>query len=274
MMAFTVEEFRDLLRLLEERPEWRAELRRAVLTDELLTLPELVRSLAEAQRRSEERLGRVEERLGRVEERLDRVEERLGRVEEQLVALAEAQRRTEVEVAALAEAQRRTEVQMAALIEAQRRIVERLDLMTLDMSDLKGDSLERRYRERGPAYFSRLVRRCRVLTVAEVMDLIEPMVEHGALSAPEADEVALADLVIRGRRREDDTEVYLVVEVSWGVGLYDVERAAHRAELLRRAGLSALPVVAGQTVLPEAARLARQLRVWQLTDGQMVTPAS
>jgi hypothetical protein len=260
MMAFTVEEFRDLLRLLEERPEWRAELRRAVLTDELLTLPELVRSLAEAQRRSEERLGRVEERLGRVEERLHRVEERLGRVEEQLVALAEAQRRTEVEVAALAE--------------AQRRIVERLDLMTLDMSDLKGDSLERRYRERGPAYFSRLVRRCRVLTVAEVMDLIEPMVEHGALSAPEADEVALADLVIRGRRREDDTEVYLVVEVSWGVGLYDVERAAHRAELLRRAGLSALPVVAGQTVLPEAARLARQLRVWQLTDGQMVTPAS
>lgn len=42
-MAFTVEEFRDLLRILEERPEWRAELRRLVLTDELLTLPELVR---------------------------------------------------------------------------------------------------------------------------------------------------------------------------------------------------------------------------------------
>jgi hypothetical protein len=48
-MAFTVEEFRDLLRILEERPEWRAELRRLVLTDELLTLPELVRALAEAQ---------------------------------------------------------------------------------------------------------------------------------------------------------------------------------------------------------------------------------
>jgi hypothetical protein len=38
-MAFTVEEFRDLLRILDERPEWRAELRRLVLTDELLALP-------------------------------------------------------------------------------------------------------------------------------------------------------------------------------------------------------------------------------------------
>lgn len=47
-MPFTVEEFYDLIRLLEERPEWRAELRRLTLTDELLALPELVRELAEA----------------------------------------------------------------------------------------------------------------------------------------------------------------------------------------------------------------------------------
>jgi hypothetical protein len=195
-MAFTVEEFRDLLRLLEERPEWRAELRRAVLTEELLTLPELVRTLAEA----------------------------------------------------------------------------RLDIVTLDLADLKGDSLERRYREHGPAYFGRLVRRSRVLTAAEVMDLLEPIVERGELSALEADEVALADLVIRERRREDNTEVYLVVEVSWGVGPYEVERVAHRAELLRRTGVLAMPVVAGKAILPEAARRAQELRVWQLTDGQVAVP--
>jgi hypothetical protein len=64
---------------------------------------------------------------------------------------------------------------------------------------LKDDILERRYRERGPAYFDRLVRRSRVLTAEEVMDLLEPAVEQGELSALEADEVALADLVIRGR---------------------------------------------------------------------------
>jgi hypothetical protein len=133
------------------------------------------------------------------------------------------------------------------------------------MRFLKDDMLERRYREHGPAYFGRLVRRSRVMTAAEVMDLVEPIVEHGELSALEADEVALTDLVIRGRRREDDAEIYLVLEVSWGVGPYDVERAAHRAELLRRTGVMAMPVAAGKAILPEAASRARELQVWQLT---------
>jgi len=341
-MAFTVEEFRDLVRLLEERPEWRAELRRLVLTDELLALPELVRALAEAQRRtevqvaalaeaqrrSEDRLGRVEERiaglteaqrrtevqmaaladaqrrsedrLGRVEERIAglteaqrrtevqmaaladaqrRSEDRLGRVEERIAGLTEAQRRTEVQVAALAEAQRRTEAEMAALAEAQRRsegrldrVDERMAAMSVDLGELKGDSLERRYRERGPAYVAQLLRRPRVLTVEQVLALLEPAVQRGELPADEAEDVALADVVIRGKRRDDEVDVYLVLEVSWRVDTRDVERAVRRAAGLQRAGLAAVPAVAGRAILPEAAERARELRVWQLTDGQIVRP--
>ena len=39
-MAFTVEDYRDLVQLLAERPDWRSELRQLLLSDELLTLPE------------------------------------------------------------------------------------------------------------------------------------------------------------------------------------------------------------------------------------------
>ena len=39
-MAFTVAEIRDLVRLLDEQPEWRAEIRRQLLADEFLTMPE------------------------------------------------------------------------------------------------------------------------------------------------------------------------------------------------------------------------------------------
>jgi len=46
-MPFTVEDFNDLVRILEEKPEWRAALRRQVLTDELLALPEQVVTLTE-----------------------------------------------------------------------------------------------------------------------------------------------------------------------------------------------------------------------------------
>jgi hypothetical protein len=47
-MSFTVNEFRDLINILEQQPSWRAELRRWVLTEELLALPQVVQDLAEA----------------------------------------------------------------------------------------------------------------------------------------------------------------------------------------------------------------------------------
>ncbi len=80
-MAFTEKDLQDLKLALAQHPEWRAELRRLVLTDELLALPQLMRELAQAQARTE------------------------ARVEE----LAQAQARTEAEIHRLAEAQTRTE---------------------------------------------------------------------------------------------------------------------------------------------------------------------
>ncbi|MCS7087565.1 MAG: YraN family protein [Thermoflexales bacterium] len=93
-MTLGYADFRALVEALQAHPEWRAELRRLVLTEELLELPTLVRELAEAQRRSEERITRLEEAVA---------------------ALAEAQRRTEQRVEELAEAQRRTEERVSAL---------------------------------------------------------------------------------------------------------------------------------------------------------------
>src|SRR4029453_11924026 len=62
-MPFTADKFHDLIRLTEAHPEWRAELRRLVLTDELLTLPEQVgvltrevTTLATTQQRLEEQM--------------------------------------------------------------------------------------------------------------------------------------------------------------------------------------------------------------------------
>ena len=98
---------------------------------------------------------------------------------------------------------------MDQLIEVQTR-------MGSDVERLKGSDLERRYRERAHAYFSRLLRRIHVLSGDELMALLEEAVTRKQLSEDEADDILQADMVIRGRRREDGTEVYGVVEVSWG----------------------------------------------------------
>ena len=86
-MAFTVRDFHSLVRILEQRPEWRAELRRLVLSEDLLALPEVVRrlsekveELAEAQRRTEERLTSLAGKVEELAEAQGRTEDELGRL--------------------------------------------------------------------------------------------------------------------------------------------------------------------------------------------------
>ena len=317
-MPFTVDDFHDFIRLIEARPEWRTELRRLVLTDELLAVPE---QLAELRARSEQQFIALAEAQQRLEVRLEALAEAQQRTEARLTALAEAQQHTEtqlatltVQVTTLAEAQQRMEtqlvtltvqvttlaeaqqhmetqlvtltVQVTTLAEAQQHMETQLATLTVqvtaltrtvqtlvdDVGELKGQSLEAVYRSKGPAYFSRLLRRPHVLTPDELAALIEDARDSGVLSEVDARQLYETDLVVRGRRPEDDTEVFLVVEVSWGVGPYDVERAAQRAVLLSHTGLATMAVVAGKRMLPEAATLAQQTQVWQITDGQAIPP--
>jgi hypothetical protein len=86
------------------------------------------------------------------------------------------------------------------------------------------------------------------------------------------EEIAQADVVVRGQWRESPGDVYLVVEVSWGVGPSDVEHAIRRAALLARTGLQTMPVVAGERITDDAAELARAMRVWQVLDGRVTAP--
>src|SRR5881396_3056364 len=147
-MPFTVEEFRDLVRILEEKPEWRAELRRLVLTEELLSLPEQVASLrAETERRFQEMAAEIS--------------------------------RLSAAVAKLEAAVAKLEVGMGDLQRTQKRLV-------IDVADLKVERLERRYRERAPAYFRGLIRRARALTTEDLDEMLEPAVDLGRLSDAEA----------------------------------------------------------------------------------------
>jgi len=230
VMAFTVQDLHDLITLVTQHPEWRVELRRLVLTEELLALPQIVHDLSEAQQRTEQ----------------------------QIAQLVEAQQRTEQQIAQLVEAQRRTERQIVRLQD--------------DVGELKGIVLEQRYRTRAFAYFSRLVRRTHALMEDELVSLLEEAVARGVLSEDGMDEIARADVVVRGQQRDGSGEVYLVVEVSWGVGSGDVERAVRRAALLSQTGLHTMPVVAGERITDEAAELARAMRAWQVLDGRVTAP--
>ncbi len=301
-MSFTVGEFQDLIRILEQHPEWRKDLRRLVLTEELLTLPDLVRELTEAQQRTEQRVQALAEAQQRTEERLLRLEsivqgliEAQQRTEQRVQALAEAQQRMEERllrlesiVQGLIEAQQRTETQIRELTEAQKQTQEeirsltktvellawRMERLTDEVGGLKEEALERRYRDHALAYFgSPTFRRVRALSPHELAQLLEEAIERGELTWEERQDILQTDLVVRGRL-PDQEEAYLVVEVSWGVGISDVERAVRRAGQLEKAVKRTFPAVAGKVIIPEAQALAKQLQVIQVTDGQVTWPES
>ncbi len=130
-MAFTVTDFRDMIQLLVEHPEWKAELRRLVLSEDLLALPELmqdltakVHALTEAQRQADERLTRVEAAIERLTEAQRQADERLTRVEAAIERLTEAQRRTDESIQKLFEAQRQTDERLTRLEAAIERLAE------------------------------------------------------------------------------------------------------------------------------------------------------
>jgi hypothetical protein len=193
-MPFTVADFGDLVRLLEQQPEWHAELRRLVLTDEVLALPQAVQSLTEAQRRTEEQLAILAQRV--------------DGLAEQMAALA-----------------RRVDT----LTQDVQLMVKGMDSLGRDVGDLKGIGLEFRYWRHALAYFQSIARRIYPLSARELSLLLDQAMEEGKLSRPDMSEILQTDLVLEGQCWEDRTDVYLVVEVSWGVGPGDVERAAQRS---------------------------------------------
>ncbi|GBC81869.1 Chromosome partition protein Smc [bacterium HR10] len=173
-MAFTVHDFSDLVRLLAQHPEWQAELRRLILTEDLLRLPAIVQELAEAQRRTEEqvreltaavaRLEAVVEELvqaqRRAEERVEQLEDRVGRLETVVGELVEAHRRAEerlshldATVRELAEAHRRAEERLShlevvvrELVQAHQQAEERLSRLEAAVRELA--EAQRRTEER------------------------------------------------------------------------------------------------------------------------------
>ncbi|MDR7483632.1 MAG: hypothetical protein QN183_07215 [Armatimonadota bacterium] len=251
-MAFGVQDFHDLVRLLEQHPEWRAELRRLLLTEEILSLPQVVRELAEEVRRLAAAQRRTEERL-----------------EE----LAAAQRRTEERLKELAAAQRRTEERLEELAAAQRRTEETVQLLVRDVAGLKGESLERRYRERAASYFQRILRRIRVIDHQQLGLLLDEAVDSQRLGMEERADLLEADVVLAGVVEGEG--VYLVAEVSGVITAQDVRRARRRAAVLEKAtGRRTLPVVAGERLLEEDRETVEEAAgVWKVVDGRTEPPA-
>ena len=287
-MPFTVTEFRDLIYFLETQPEWRMELRRLLFPEALVDLPRALEELAEAQRRTEETLDRVTERMERgfAEAAAERAEaaadrKRIWEAMQRGFAEAAADRKRIWEAMqqgfaeAAADRKRIWEAMQQGFAEAaadrQRGFAEAAaerKVMRQDIGALKGPTKEWFYRDRAAAIFGRLLAAGQDAT-QEVIRHLRAAQQASRLSAEEYQSVLNADLLWSGKLWDTGEEVVLVLEASWKVHENDVKRAVQRAEVLRRAGLKALPVTAGEEWPQQVEALALRERVVITRDGRV-----
>jgi hypothetical protein len=112
------------------------------------------------------------------------------------------------------------------------------------------------------------------VNTSALADMLDDAIHAGRLTDAEREAVLDADLVLGGQRREDGADVYLVVEISAGVGIADVTRASERAAVLAKIDRPAVLVVAGEWINPEAVAAAHAYGVWQVLDGRATPPTS
>ena len=225
-----------------------------------------LRELAEAQERYREA---SEARFARIEAALDRLSEAQAQTEARLRELAEAQAQTEARLRELAEAQERyqeaSEARFARIEAVLEQVVVQIQKLTDRTGKLEGRLLELTYQQKAGSYFGHLLRRPRAFLPAEIEDQLE-----GRITQEEFRELLAVDLLVSGRPRHlaEAPQVWLVVEISATVDRHDVERARQRADLLRRAGLRAIPTVAGEDATMGALEEAKTHKVLMLQDGR------
>jgi len=302
-------DFHELISLLEQHPEWRAELRRLILTEELLTVPETVSQLVEAQKRTDEQIRqlteaqrqtteqirqltarvddltvRLEQLTARVDDLTVRLEQLTARVDDLTVRLEQLTARVDDLTVRLEQLTARVDEltarvdQIAEEIQALARRVEELTTVVNslaqsfqkivdDVAKLKEFFLEDRYHSRAAMYFSKLIRRTRAIDHDDLCQLLDDAQDQGILTEQEREDLVQTDVVVRGRRRTDGEEVYLIVEVSWGIGVSDVQRASRRARTFAKLGWQTMPVVAGGWLSADARQAAQQEGVVAILDG-------
>jgi len=256
----TINDIQDLVRIIEEHPEWRGELQRVLLTQQLLEVPERLDRLAatvevladtaaalvqhaeatstrlDSIERSvdallkhaeatNKRLDSLEFRMDRVETRLDGVETRLGRVEE-------------------------------------------------TTNSLRGDVLEWRLTNKIPPLVSRHFDVRRIYPVWSdgflpenpriqgFQTTVEEATDNGQISDDDETRLRVTDLIVRSQRKSDGSTLWFAVEASGVIGEEDIVRAKQSSDVLKKIyNQDAMPLVYGYQISDADRDLADELQV-------------
>ena len=244
----------EVIREIRENPEVREEVRRLILTDELLAMPALLARVDTRQDQMAALLVQQGERLDRVDARQDRMEETqaqmaalLARMDARQDRTEARQDRTEARQDRMEETQGRMDARQDRMEETQAQIVEllarmdaRQDRMEDDLGGIKGSVVEARAQRRmmslAPARLG--LRNAEVVVgpaaPSEALERFSDACRNAGASAEQLDRLVKTDLIIRAQKGagDDSRRVYLAVEVAYRLDEEDIGRVSESMAVL------------------------------------------
>lgn len=234
----TINTIQDLIRLLRENEEWRNAVRRELLTEELLELPQRFAEYAAA---NDKRWDDLDKWRGDMDEWRGSIDEWRGGVDEW---------RGDVD--------------------------QKLDSLQISVDSLRGITLETKmYTKLAPLVAREFdVKRVRLILSSgnylqammgyrnEFMEKIEDAAEKGVISDDDETRIQVTDLIIRSLRKSDGSALWFAIEASGVINDDDVTRAKRSADIIGKVyDQDAAPLVYGYRIRDEERKLAGELGV-------------
>ena len=218
MEKYVVRNFADILRVLREHPEWLEELRKVILTSELLELPKKVDELLT-------RVGRLEKDVGTLKQDVTILKQDVAVLKQDVAVLKQDVAILKQDVAILKQ-------DVAILKEDVAILKQDVAYLKGEVGRLKGNDFEHRIREKYYAYFGRILKKAKLIPFEEILPILDDAEDRKEITLEQRDAVLRLDVLISGQIRELGKDVVLAVEVSYSLYPEDLERAFERAQVL------------------------------------------
>ena len=232
----TIHTMEDLIRLLDEKPEWADALRSRLLNRDLIELPGRFAAFAAD---TIARFDGIDARLDRMDVRLDGIDARLDRIDVRLDGI---------------------DARFDGMDVRLDRIDVQLDRIEVTLGPLRGAHARNAGIRKVNSIARRLgLRRVRNLSEDDLQNLVDNG-DTSELAANELDSFLEADLVIEAKDAQGET-AFIAVEISYTVDGRDTARAIRNARLLRWfTGKEASALVTGS---PHGRQGAAHHRCWR-----------
>ena len=235
----------DLIRILRQDPEILEQVRRAILTDELLALPE---KFSEMQKTQAE-MQKTQAEMQKAQAEMQKAQAEMQRTQAEMLKTQAEMQRTQAEMLKTQD----------GILKTQAEILDRLQRVEDRVGHLVGAELERKVFRILPVRLNRIyqLRRPRILLrqgdytpdTQQFLNDVENALDSGTITERQYERILLTDLVVRASRKGGQGAVYFAVEASGTIARRDIDRAVTSSETIHDLyQTEAIPIVAGYRI--------------------------